>query len=355
MDKLRKNESNIPGFEENCFDILRLLAGIIVLFSHSFRHFGITKPPYLLFLTDGSTGVIILFALSGYLTWASYDRIVKNGGSVWLFLYRRFIRIFPLYLLSAVVLIVMDILTGMDMGLAYGLRRFVNIITFAQVSVPGGAGNGAIWSLHVEVLFYCLVPVFYWLLNNKNKKWWMCTIAIMWQFNLWDRAFLGFLNTLPFFYRFAHISNALCFLYEFLIGSMVYCHREYLLRILGQKKIAVLLVLSFSTWFFLYEYCRIIPPFGEMHNAIFGMVIPFVTLSVGYAFGKCRLQFDISYAMYLFHMYVITLLLKCTSGGMLWMAASWILTIVLSFFLHYTFEKPINRILKKTERIFQRV
>lgn len=356
MDRLRKNNSsNIASFEENCFVILRLLAAIIVLFSHSFRHFGIEKPPYLLFLTDGSTGVIILFALSGYLTWASYDRIMKNGGTVWLFLYRRFIRIFPLYLLSAAVLVIMDMLKGMDMSLEYVIRRIINIITFAQVSVPGGAGNGAIWSLHVEVIFYCLVPLFYWLLNNKDLKYWIIAVVILWQFNLWDRAFLDWLNTLPLLYRFAHISNAMCFLYEFLIGSMVCCHRARLLPILRQKKIAVLLVAGFSTWFFLYEYCRIIPPFGEMHNAIFGIVIPFVTMSVGYAFGKCRLKFDISYSMYLFHMYAITLLLKCTSGGLLWVVVAWILTITLSFFLHYTYERPINRILKKTEKIFVRV
>ncbi len=341
------NKNEIPSFEENCFDVLRLLAGIIVLLSHSFRHFGIAKPPFLLYLTDGSTGVIILFALSGYLTYASYDRIVKNGGSVWLFLYRRLTRILPLYLLSVSVLVIADMFNGTAWNLEYIIRRIAYIITFAWVSVPVGVSNGVLWSLHVEVVFYFLIPVFYRLLNDKKINWWIVTILILWQFNLWDRAFLDLLKKLPVIYRFSRISNSLCFIYEFLIGSMVYCCRNQVLPWLSQKKNAIVLLAGFSIWFILYEYCRIIPPFGQMHNAIFGITIPFVAMSIGYAFGKHRLNFDISYAMYLFHMYVITFFIKCTEGGIFWMIMAWVTTIILSFALHYCFEKPVSRMLKK--------
>lgn len=66
-------------FRENSFDVIRLIAACIVMLSHSFRHFGFPKPSFLLFFTEGAYGVMIMFAMSGYLTFASYERECSAG------------------------------------------------------------------------------------------------------------------------------------------------------------------------------------------------------------------------------------------------------------------------------------
>lgn len=342
--------NNIPDFNENCFDIIRLIAAVIVMFSHSFKWFGYEKPAFMLFLTDGSVGVIILYALSGYLTYASYDRIVKKNGSVWLFWYKRIVRICPLYLLSCVFMIIIDAIRYVEISsVTYIIRRLLNIATFGLIYVPNGITNGVIWSLRVEIVFYFIVPFVYYLLNNKHIGIWIITVIVLWQFNVWDSSFIAAIGEIPLINIFSRIDNPMLFIYEFLIGSMFYCHKEKMVGFFGRKKVIVPVAILFTIWTFLYDKCGIVEKFGEMHNPVYGFIIPFITLGLGYAFGKLRLKFDISYAIFLFHMLIISELLRVTSGGLLWLAASWVLVILVSFAMHYGFEKPVKHITIKIE------
>ena len=351
----RLSERNVPSFNDNCFDIIRLIAAVIVMFSHSFKWFGFEKPLFMLFLTDGSVGVIIFYALSGYLTYASYDRIVKSSGNIWLFWYKRIVRIYPVYLLVSAFMVAIDAVRGLNiLTSVYIIRRFLNIMTFGLIYVPDGISNGVIWSLRVEVIFYAIVPIVYAVLNNKRLVWWLATVVALWQFNLWDSQFLAFLANIPVVNILSRIDNPAMFMYEFVIGSMFFCHREKLVGIFGRKGVVIPLTVMFTVWTFLYDKCGIIPKFGQMHNPIYGFVIPFITIGVGYAFGRFRLSFDISYGLFLVHMLVIYELLRFEKGGIFWLVASWVIIIALSFALHYAFEKPVKKVTAKMEKRFEK-
>ena len=84
------------NFKENCFDVLRIIAITIVMLSHSFRWFGIEKPSWLIFFTDGSIGVSMFFAMSGFLIMGAYNRAIQNGSSYILFIWNRILRLYPL-------------------------------------------------------------------------------------------------------------------------------------------------------------------------------------------------------------------------------------------------------------------
>lgn len=347
-NRIAKN--NIPDFNENCFDIIRLVAAVIVMFSHSFKWFGFEKPIYMLFLTDGSVGVIILYALSGYLTYASYDRIVKKGGSVWLFWYKRIVRIYPLYLLSCAFMVAIDIIRGLNvLTVTYIIRRLLNIATFGLIYVPDGITNGVIWSLRVEVVFYFIIPLVYHLLNSRRLAVWIAAVAVLWQFNVWDSAFLALLGRFPVARVFSRVDNPMMFMYEFLIGSMFYCHKDKLIEIFSKRRVVIPLTLVFAVWTFLYDKCGIVDKFGEMHNPVYGLVIPFITLGLGYAFGKFRLNFDISYGVFLFHMLIISELLRLTQGGAIWLVTAWAMIIAFSFAMYYIYEKPVKKVTLKME------
>lgn len=85
---------------ENVFDILRLLAAILVVASHSFRHLSVAKPFWLLWLADGSVGVMILFAMSGFLNMYSYEKTILNGGDFTRYIVRRILRLYPLLIVA---------------------------------------------------------------------------------------------------------------------------------------------------------------------------------------------------------------------------------------------------------------
>ena len=69
------------NFKENCFDVLRIIAITIVMLSHSFRWFGIEKPSWLMFFTDGSIGVSMFFAMSGFLIMGAYNLASDTAGT----------------------------------------------------------------------------------------------------------------------------------------------------------------------------------------------------------------------------------------------------------------------------------
>lgn len=56
----------------NCFDIIRLFAAIIVIISHQYSLSGLTEPTFLGMTTLGGLGVIIFFAISGFLITKSW-------------------------------------------------------------------------------------------------------------------------------------------------------------------------------------------------------------------------------------------------------------------------------------------
>jgi peptidoglycan/LPS O-acetylase OafA/YrhL len=80
-----------PKHRDNAFDLIRFLAALSVLFSHSFATTGLPEPTYYGGETAGSLGVFVFFAVSGYLVQQSWDRQPTPSS----FALSRILRIFP--------------------------------------------------------------------------------------------------------------------------------------------------------------------------------------------------------------------------------------------------------------------
>ena len=96
-------------YRSNAFDLLKMIAAFIVLFSHSFRHFNIAKPIYSLFFTDGATGVIIFFAITGFVMMPSWEKMQGKKHSYLKFMFNRFMRIYPALWLSFIIISIANI------------------------------------------------------------------------------------------------------------------------------------------------------------------------------------------------------------------------------------------------------
>ncbi|MBG0829105.1 acyltransferase [Planomonospora sp. ID67723] len=105
----------------------------------------------------------ILFALSGFLlyrpfalaTIAGAEQTYKLGSYAW----RRALRIFPAYLLLAVV-----IMFTLGKEQITGFWYVVRVVTMQHVYEPGGIPQGmeSTWSMATEIAFYALLPLLAW-------------------------------------------------------------------------------------------------------------------------------------------------------------------------------------------------
>lgn len=163
----------------NNFDFLRLFFSSVVCISHcvelgSFHNLKIIKQIF-----SPEVSVRAFFVISGFLIFLSYERSITLRS----YFEKRIRRIFPGYafviIVTATGLFFVSSLDARDFFGAEWIRFVVaNLLfmNFLQPSLPGvfdgnlhSAVNGALWTLKIEVMFYCVVPIFVWLFGKFGR------------------------------------------------------------------------------------------------------------------------------------------------------------------------------------------
>jgi peptidoglycan/LPS O-acetylase OafA/YrhL len=160
----------------NNFDVLRLFAAALVLFSHSFALVGSSEPK-LGATSLGVVGVEIFFAISGFLvikSWMSQPRLHA-------FLFKRSLRILPALVVTvtASAYVLGPLATNTAWSGYFGSSQPVHHVVDTLASVlsaglvghieyflpgvfannPHSAVNGSLWTLPVEVRAYYLIAL----------------------------------------------------------------------------------------------------------------------------------------------------------------------------------------------------
>lgn len=181
------------GLHENprlgVLDGLRGLAVLLVLWYHVWEISWLSPPDWLAFLpATGFTGVTLFFFLSGFVISYPFIRAGQLGRpepSWGHFAWRRFIKIVPSYVLSIAV----------AYALGYAQRQpnaallpdLATHLLFIHTWFPDryGSINGVLWTLAVEVEFYCIFPLIWWAFRRQP---WLCAgamIALAWMWRAW--------------------------------------------------------------------------------------------------------------------------------------------------------------------------
>lgn len=159
---------------QNNFNLIRLVAAIQVLLVHGVNHFGLVGPvPTALKVVPG---VPTFFFISGMLICMSYERTRQEGNRA--FFINRALRIFPALLVCVVLATLSVYLSGYFDGRAVDWRRIaawmVGQSTIFQFYNPPfmrdygvGVLNGALWTISVELQFYILAPLLFFLLRKR--------------------------------------------------------------------------------------------------------------------------------------------------------------------------------------------
>src|SRR5262249_47507595 len=107
-------------------------------------------------LPGGSVGVAIFFCLSGFLITRN---LLDNQVSTYDFFVRRIFRIYPTYIVACSLNLLMLYLAGSQKDFALLARSIPDLLLVIKIPHRWiNFGVGVLWTLQIELLFYCFVP-----------------------------------------------------------------------------------------------------------------------------------------------------------------------------------------------------
>lgn len=281
-------------YKENNFDILRIvLASIVVIF-----HIGVLTGNTYLSLFPGHLAVQCFFVISGFLITKSY----LNKKSLKIYALSRFKRIYPLYFIVVITCFIFGyFISNLTLNdyLTNGGEKylFANLLllNFIQPSLPNvfdsnlisNAVNGSLWTIKVEVMFYCTVPIIYGLiLTEKYQK---CITVI-----------IGIISLLSF-YLFSYLIESYHLpeaINHQLPTMMIYFMVGAYINFIKTKFHSLVYILPLLIYISIQHEYHILQPFvvmGIVYTAAF--ILPKIKVNKNLG--------DISYGIYIWHFPII--------------------------------------------------
>jgi peptidoglycan/LPS O-acetylase OafA/YrhL len=339
------------SFKVNNFDLIRLIAALQVVFFHSLVHLHIDKKWwYITEFTDLFPGVPIFFFVSGFLISKSYE----NNSIIREYAQNRILRIYPGLFVCTFLALLSVSLTGYFANLSVGTFHYlvwiVGQITFVQFYNPDfmrgygtGVLNGSLWTIAVELQFYMLVPLLYWMLGKINKNRENMIIAFMIvlfmgvnvTYNVYGQNLNRFLFMLwgvtfsPWFYM-------------FLIGVYFQKNFEKIFHVLSGKFFYMLLIYMVYHYLSKYLLGGLI---GNNIQVLTYMVMAPLIFSFAYSFptlGTILLRKnDVSYGVYIYHIPIINLFVYYGYiSNILFLISVIVITIIMASLSWGLIEKP---------------
>lgn len=293
----------------NNFDILRLIAAIFVIITHSYALLGLPETDVLYRLTLGTAslsrlGLWIFFIMSGYLVTAS----ALSSTRVTSYIAKRTLRIVPACWVALILaaLVLGPIITTVPLGEYFSASQtwayLKGLSLFRmQYDLPGvfqtnphvGAVNGSLWTIPYEVTLYGIpallilvkkymhvlryVLFFVWITGAALHSWWSplvdaVTVPFL-QLNLWFICHFGLF---------------------FLGGALLYLFKKEVTQTGAALGLCTIL------WMFSWQY-------GYAEQITY-VVLPYMLMCVAFApaaqlqsfWNKQKQLADISYGMYIY-------------------------------------------------------
>ncbi|MFO7308899.1 MAG: acyltransferase [Pseudomonadota bacterium] len=288
----------------NNFDLLRLVAALLVLWSHSYTLTGTAGEPFHWLTggydTGGGLGVAIFFAISGFLVARSVTRHTPSQ-----YLVNRVLRIVPALALVTVFAIfflgpLVTSLPPVDYllhpaTLQYARNIFVFGVSFNLPGVftelPHTGVNGSIWTLALECGFYLLLPVALvcGLLSRRGVLLLVVVMAclVLWGSETWG---LSWSNMGSELWAGAPLFPVLRYGLVFVLGAALWVHRSTV-PVSGGLAVACLILL--------YAFAN--RPGAQL---VYLLVLPYLVIYLALVrpvpFDVRQRVGDVSYGTYLF-------------------------------------------------------
>jgi peptidoglycan/LPS O-acetylase OafA/YrhL len=342
------------NYKQNNFNLIRLIAALQVAIDHIMFYLKIDQKWIIFDIVKLFPGVPIFFFVSGYLISKSYEKNpIKRE-----YFQNRVLRIYPALIVCTLLTFISVYLTGFFSNLNISnlkvMMWFFGQMSILQIYSPKfmssfGTGNlnGSLWTIAVELQFYLLVPIFYWIMGHypRQKKinyFLSIAIAVFMIVNIAHfvllnkyRSFLWDVSFTPWFYM-------------FLVGVIFQKNFDSLIQVLRGKVVYVfILYLStayMSKYFFGWSVDNNINPILYTLLAILIFTFAYSFPDVG---NKFLQRNDFSYGVYIYHIPILNLFIYYGfTGNLLIGFITLLITIIIAIFSWLTIEKPAIRLKK---------
>ncbi len=325
--------------------MFRLFLATLVVLHHGLRIFPV-----------GAFAVYAFFILSGYWVGRMYDEFYeKKTNAYGLFIYSRVLRLYPLYLLCTVLMLLVSrfiIFNHYHVSLtpALGVKEYSCMALLAPLNLLDFKLLNPAWSLAVEMQFYIIAPLIILLIRKMNT-------ALLFIIVLAASVYFTFNKS----YKFNE--TVLSYLIYFLIGMLIYfkalkVSRQWVL--ISVMAILGIILVSYSVHslrFALLYHQETPGNYGyyDLFNQVMPFFfIPFIIHNLSQKSDKMDRHFgDFSYTIYLVHWIVFSVYYKAfTDGGvtkekLIGFAITMVAVVVLSLIIYYFFEKRVEALRKK--------
>lgn len=307
-------ESAAPQSHDNNFNLIRLGAALQVLLVHAVNHFGYEG--WLVEALKLVPGVPTFFFISGCLIYTSFERMRAKGSRS--FFVNRLLRIYPALIVCVLVATLSVYLVGYFADVNVGAEQFIawliaqsTILQFYNPDFMRGYGmgvlNGALWTITVEVQFYALVPLLYWLLKKRPLL-----LALLLAASLAANLLLREgLDWQLIYVKLVYVSFV-PWLYMFLVGFIV-ASRPTVGRLVERVHLSILVAAYVLSMLLVGGYAtNASNAINPLSFVLLGLVVlKLATLPLPLPAGLKRFvqKNDFSYGLYLYHMPTINLLL----------------------------------------------
>lgn len=300
------NEKIDRSKKENCFDLFRYWAAFSVMFLH-FTGFAKKYISSESKLVDGirsiatfAPGVVILFAMSGYLIVASRERSADTKE----FFIKRIARMYPeLWVCTLINIVVILIFAREMLDDSFILWIFTQIFGIANtpkclLAFGTGSVNGALWTIYIEIQLYIVLAFSYCFLKKLSMKTWMVVLFMLALINV--GVYYLAVNNVGMMSKLIERSFFPYALW-FFIGAFCYLKREMVIPWL--KKLLPLLLIAYI----LIRYSGISIP-GYYANIGIGILCPLLVIGGALSFPMKRIRVDLTYGMFLYHWIILNII-----------------------------------------------
>ena len=297
----------------NNFDLIRFLAATQVVAGHVCTEVGPSAADALrpaVWWLGYFPGVPVFFTVSGFLIFWSFER---NADRVAEFYKNRFLRIYPglwvCFAVTIALLVAFQQISIATLGRSDFWTWVARQLTFFQFGTPAcfkhwgdGQVNRSLWTISIELQFYAVIPLIYYLFKRLGKLW-FAGWALLFFGSIGIYAWQCHLPTGNIVHDVKDVGLASC-LYNFLYGIAIYKCWGYVRAAFEGRFfywLAAFLAFVFltgaryQTWPYWPEPVRMSGYF-MLSGVTISLAFSFRTLSESLIRG-----FDISYGVYIYH------------------------------------------------------
>jgi len=309
-------------FKVNNFDIIRLIAALQVAIHHTVDLLDLETGDALsvfMTVTKYFPGVPIFFFVSGFLISKSYE----SNSLIREYAQNRILRIYPALIVCTFVALFSIYLTGYFADREYSIYQFIfwiiGQISFFQFYTPEfvrefgtGTMNGSLWTISVELQFYIMAPLLYWIFGLAKSRYRTRNLLIL-------IFIFMILNIIKHDMESEYGENLLFKLFSvsfvpwiwmFLVGVLFQKNFNALHKVLSGKILFILPLYIIFSYFSTRHFGWVM---GNGISPVLYLFLAVVVFSFAYSSPllsqKLLRRNDISYGVYIYHLPVVNILI----------------------------------------------